>query len=140
MHRTRPFVALVSLALAAGCAASREELLDPMVGQDVVVAIEALGQPDETVELGAGRHLYVWRRVYDYDVGQQSTRSFHDRRDDWLFGDEPLVVEARICSTRLAVGFDFRVESWDYGCETALIERDGWRDPDWAPSRRIRPD
>jgi DNA-directed RNA polymerase beta subunit len=82
--------------------------------------------------------LIVWEK--DEVTGQQSIRSFHDRRDDWLFGDEPLVVEARICSTRLAVGFDFRVEGWDYGCETALIERDGWRDPDWAPSRRIRPD
>ena len=127
MSRIPRTLCLAALALAAGCVGpSREELLDPMVGQDVAVAIEALGQPDETVDLGEGRHLYVWRRIYGYDVGRRSTRLFDPRRDDWLFDDEPEVVEARICSTRMEVGFDFRIGGWDYVCETVYVERGPW--------------
>lgn len=128
MHRMHSFLGLSCLALLAGCIGpSRQEILDPMVGQDVNVAIEAFGQPEETVDLGEGRNLYVWRRVYEYDLGRQSSRWSEGTREDWLFDDEPVVTEARICSTRLAVAFDFTIEGWDYACETVFVEQDGWR-------------
>ena len=64
----------------------------------------------------------------------------HYNDEDWLFDDEPVIVEARVCSTRLAVAFDFRIEGWDYGCETVFVEPDGWRarDPIPAPNRPRR--
>lgn len=126
--------------LAAACAGpTREAVLDPMIGQDVDVAIEAFGQPEETVDLGEGRHLYVWRRVYEYDSGLHSLPEFDRRRGDWLFDDAPLLVEARVCSTRLAVGFDFVIESWDYGCETDYVERRDWRRGRPVPALGGRP-
>jgi len=135
MHRTFPLLGLACLAGLSGCIGpSRQEVLDPMVGQDVNVAIEAFGQPEETIDLGEGRNLYVWRRVYEYDLGGHSSRWFEGRREDWLFDDEPVIVEARVCSTRLAVAFDFRIEGWDYGCETVYVEPDGWRARDPVPA------
>jgi hypothetical protein len=128
MHRILSILGLACLALLSGCIGpSRQEVLDPMVGQDVNVAIEAFGQPEETIDLGDGRNLYVWRRIYEYDLGHHSSRWFDGGREDWLFDDEPVIVEARICSTRLAVAFDFRIEGWDYGCETVFAEPNGWR-------------
>ena len=127
--------------LLTGCIGpSREELLDPMVGQDVDVAIEAMGQPDEAVSLGDGRHAYSWQRLYDYEMEHQTAILSNRHRPHWLY-EEPEFVEARLCETRLVVGFDFLIESWDYGCETVRIERDAWRLQPLAPvqRRQIRP-
>ena len=35
--------------------------------------------------------------------------------------DKP--IKARVCLTGLHVGFDFIVESWEYGCHTEVEER-----------------
>ena len=29
----------------------------------------------------------------------------------------------------MTVGFDFVIESWDYGCETITVYRDSWPTP-----------
>ena len=130
---------VLSACLATGCAVqSREEVLDPMVGQDVDVAIEAFGQPEETKSLEDGKNLYIWRRVYDYDVGRQSMDWPDRRHDDWFFDRGPEIVDVRVCSTSLVVGFDFVSESWDYGCETVLVERDRWESRPVMP-RRLEP-
>lgn len=116
-----------TLALATACIGpSRQEVLDPMVGQDVDIAIEAFGQPAKTVELGEGRRLYVWQRVYDYDVGRQSF-DWPERSERWGLGwfeDDMETVDARVCSTGLVVGFDFVIESWDYACERVEMDRE----------------
>ena len=112
----------VLLLLAAGCVPTREETLDPLVGQDVDAAIESLGQPAETIALEDGKHLYIWRRVYKYDNGRQA-RSWPERRQAGWFEDPHRPEDARVCSTGLVVGFDFVIESWDYGCKTVIAER-----------------
>lgn len=67
------FAILALLAVAAGCSGPYlEERLDPMIGQDVDVVIEMLGQVYRTVELGDRGHRYVWERLYEYDLGRQS--------------------------------------------------------------------
>ena len=127
---------LLPVLLSTGCIGlSREELLDPMVGQDVDVAIEAMGRPHETVSLGDGRHAYVWQRIYDYEFERQTRIQAYRHRPYWL--EVPTaVVDARLCTTRVVVGFDFLVESWDYGCETVQVERDAWRAQPVAPFHR----
>jgi hypothetical protein len=98
-----------------------------MVGRDVDVAIETLGQPAEVIELGDGRRSYVWQRIFTYDYGPPSFTLEQWRYEStFWFEDEVREAPARLCSTRLAVGFDFRVESWDYGCETVTVQREQW--------------
>jgi hypothetical protein len=127
---------LLTATLLAGCIGpSREERLDPMVGQDVDVAIETMGQPDETVSLGDGRHAYRWQRIYDYEMEHRAMVQSNRHRPHWLF-EEPAFVDARLCTTQLIVGFDFLIESWDYGCETIQIEKDTWRAQPLIPSHR----
>lgn len=130
-------VLLLPVLLLAGCIGpTREELLDPMVGQDVDVAIEAMGQPDETLALGEGRNAYIWRRVYDYELERMTQIQSNRHRPHWLY-EEPAVVDVRLCETRLVVGFDFVIEGWDYGCRTVQVETDAWRNQPLArPHRR----
>lgn len=120
--------AVLTLALTAGCAGTwRQETMDAMVGQDVDVAIETLGQPAEVVELGEGRRTYVWQRIFTYDYGPPSYTLEEWRYEStFWFEDDVREAPARLCSTRLEVGFDFVIEGWDYGCETIIVERDPW--------------
>ena len=109
--------------LATGCTGpSRESVLDPMIGEDIETAIQTFGPPAETVELEDGERAYLWRRVYKYDKGRRA-RSWPDRRvAGWT--DEPgEPADARVCSTRLVTDFALRIRSWDYGCETVIVDR-----------------
>jgi hypothetical protein len=123
----RPLACALLAVVAGGCAAKRAETLDAMVGQDVDVAIETLGQPAEIIELGDGRRSYVWQRIFTYDYGPPSFTLEQWRYEStFWFEDEVREAPARLCSTRLAVGFDFRIEGWDYGCETITVQREQW--------------
>ena len=123
----RPLACALLAVAAGGCAAKRAETLDAMVGRDVDVAIATLGQPAEVIELGDGRRSYVWQRIFTYDYGPPSFTLEQWRYEStFRFEDEVREAPARLCSTRLAVGFDFRVESWDYGCETVTVQREQW--------------
>ena len=123
----RPLACALLAVAAAGCAARRAETLDAMVGQDVDVAIETLGQPAEVIELGDGRRSYVWQRIFTYDYGPPSFTLEQWRYEStFWFEDDVREAPARLCSTRLAVGFDFRIEDWDYGCETITVQRENW--------------
>lgn len=139
--RRRPLnllaAALLSGLLLSGCIGpTREERLDPMVGQDVDVAIEAMGQPDETVSLGEGRNAYLWQRMYDYDMEQRTLIQAERHRPHWLY-EEPEFVDARLCTTTLIVGFDFLIESWEYECRTVQIKQDdAWPAQQLAPFHR----
>jgi hypothetical protein len=118
--------------LANGCAGpSREAVLDPMIGEDIETAIQAFGPPAETVELDDGNRAYLWRRVYKYDKGRRA-RSWPERRLAGWTEEPGDHADARICSTRLVTGFDLRIRSWDYGCETVIADRhraaSGWND------------
>jgi hypothetical protein len=118
--------ALFAVAVGA-CATRRAETLDAMIGQDVDVAIETLGQPAEVIDLGDGRRSYVWQRIFTYDYGPPSFTLEQWRYEStFWFEDEVQEAPARLCATRLAVGFDFRIESWDYGCETITVQREQW--------------
>ena len=124
MNGTGPLACALLAIAAVGCAAKRAETLDAMVGRDVDVAIATLGQPAEVIELGDGRRSYVWQRIFTYDYGPPSFTLEQWRYEStFWFEDEVREAPARLCSTRLAVGFDFRVESWDYGCETVIVDR-----------------
>ena len=131
-------IALVAplVAVAAGCAAARHRNLDSMVGEDIDVAIAALGQPAEVVELGEGRRAYVWQRIFTYDYGPPSF-SLEQWRYESTFWFEDGVHEApaRLCSTRIEAGFDLRIEGWTYGCETIVVERAPWPAPEDRPNR-----
>jgi hypothetical protein len=124
------FCAIVALAaLLAGCLGPRrEQILNDLVGQDLSVAIETLGQPREVVELGEGRRTYVWERVFIHDDQPAAFSNEYWRHESrhW-FDDDPEEVPARLCSTGLQVGFDLVVESWDYGCETVTVDRERGR-------------
>lgn len=123
MHRLKLIGASSIILLVAGCTTpSRQELLDPMVGQDVEVAIEAFGKPDEIVDLEEGRHVYIWRRVYNYDTGRRAD-SWPERRLGGWIEDEDEQTDSRVCSTRLTIGFDLLIEEWEYGCETVFGSR-----------------
>lgn len=109
--------------LATGCAGpSREAVLDPMIGEDIETAIQAFGPPAETVELDNGNRAYLWRRVYKYDKGRRA-RSWPERRLAGWTEEPGDPADARVCSTRLVTGFDLRIRSWDYGCETVIVDR-----------------
>jgi hypothetical protein len=119
-----PIVLAVGLFVSGCVGPGREAVLDGLVGQDLSVAIETLGQPGAVVELGEGRRAYLWQRLFVNDFGPPTSI-----RDDWRsestywFDDEPPDVPGRLCSTRLAVGFDLVIESWDYACETVTVDR-----------------
>jgi hypothetical protein len=120
--RRRLYTSLLS-ALIAGCAGpSGESRLDPLVGEDIEVAIQRFGPPAETVELGEGHRAYVWRRVYRYDRGRRA-RSWPDRRVAGWTDDPDEAADGRVCSTRLLTDFDLRITDWDYGCETVIVDR-----------------
>lgn len=109
--------------LATGCTGpSRESVLDPMIGEDIETAIQAFGPPAETVELDDGNRAYLWRRVYKYDKGRRA-RSWPERRLAGWTEEPGEPADARVCSTRLVTGFDLRIRSWDYGCETVIVDR-----------------
>jgi hypothetical protein len=117
------FLTAVALAFAAGCVSpSREDVLEPLVGQDIDTAIEAFGPPADTVELEDGRRVYAWRRVYHYDKGRRA-RSWPERRTAGWTDDPERPADGRVCATRLTVGFDLRIEAWTYGCETVIVDR-----------------
>ena len=135
MQRTRTTIALIFTALVAACVGpAREEVLDPMVGQDVDLAIEAFGQPAETIDLEDGKHAYIWRRVYKYDKGRRAG-TWPERRLSGWHEDPDQPEDARVCSTQLIVGFDFLIEGWSYGCETVIAERTGRPMPRYSPIR-----
>lgn len=118
---------LLLLALATGCAAQRAQTLDAMVGEDVDVAIEALGQPAEVIDLGEGRRQYVWQRIFTYDFGHPSFTLEEWRYEStFWFEDDVQEAPARLCATRLDVAFDFRIERWDYACERITVQRQPW--------------
>ena len=127
-HRPRARAALSTAGLvlalaAAGCLGpTRKDSLDPLVGQDIDVAIESFGPPADTVELDGGGRAYVWRRVYHYDKGRRAS-SWPERRTAGWVDDPDRPQDGRVCATRLIVGFDLRIESWDYGCETMIVDR-----------------
>lgn len=131
MFFKRPLLLACLFALATGCGVvGQKDYLDGMVGQDVDVAIEALGQPDEVIALGEGRNDYVWRRIFTYDYGPPSFTLEQWRYDGvFAFEDDFHEAVARRCETRMTVGFDFVIESWDYGCETITVYRDSWPTP-----------
>ena len=109
--------------LAAGCTGpSRESVLDPMIGEDIETAIQTFGPPAETVDLGDGQRAYLWRRVYKYDKGRRA-RSWPERRLAGWTEESGEPADARVCSTRLVTDFDLRIRSWDYGCETVIVDR-----------------
>jgi hypothetical protein len=109
--------------LATGCTGpSREAVLEPMIGEDIETAIQAFGPPAETVELDDGNRAYLWRRVYKYDQGRRA-RSWPERRLAGWTEEPGEPADARVCSTRLVTGFDLRIRSWDYGCETVIVDR-----------------
>lgn len=141
MNGTRICIAVSLLTLLAGCTGTRrEETLDAMIGQDLDVAIETLGQPHEAIELGQGRRTYVWQRTFTFDYGPPSFTVEDWRYDStFWFEDEQQEAPARLCSTSLTVGFDLVIESWDYGCENITVERERW--PTWRdrPNRRVFP-
>ncbi len=97
-------------------------MLDPMVGQDVEVAVEAFGKPDEIVTLEEGRYIYVWRREYRGEVGPQSSLWPERRLEGWD-PDPDRPVRYRVCRTLLHVAFDFIVERWDHECGYETEER-----------------
>jgi hypothetical protein len=132
----RPAAVVGLLAVAAGCAGARHQTLEAMVGEDVGVAIEALGAPAEVIELDAGRREYVWQRIFTYDFGPPSF-SLEQWRYESTFWFEDGIREApaRLCSTRLEVGFELRIEGWSYGCETIVVERAPWPAPEDRPNR-----
>ena len=113
----------LSAVLLAACAGpSRETVLDSMVGQDVEVAVEEFGKPDEIVTLDEGRYIYAWRREYRSEVGPQSSMWPERRLEGW--GPDPdRPVRYRVCRTLLYVAFDFEVERWDYECGYETEER-----------------
>jgi hypothetical protein len=115
-------IALIVLLHASCVGPSRENLLDAMVGEDVDYAVEAFGQPADVIDVGQGRQAYVWRRVYNYDVNRRAD-SWPERRLAGWTEDKDKPTKARVCSTRLVVGFDFIVQSWNYGCETVIEKR-----------------
>ncbi len=123
-------VASLLMFLASCAGPRREDTLDAMIGQDLDVAIETLGQPDEAIELGQGQRIYVWQRVFTFDHGPPSFTLEEWRYDStFWFEDDQQEAPARRCSTRLTTGFDFVIESWDYGCENITVERQRW--PTW---------
>lgn len=130
-------LALLAPVLAViACAGSRPGGLEAMVGKDVDVAIEALGRPSEVIELGDGRREYVWQRIFTYDYGTPSFTIERWRYDStFWFEDGVQEAPARLCATRLEVGFDLVVESWSYGCETIVVERAPWPAPEDEPHR-----
>jgi hypothetical protein len=131
----------LAVLLLAGCLGpSREERLDPMIGQDLDVAIEVLGQPDESQSLEDGRQRHVWQRLYEYDPPPDPRAWTRHSSGHWL-DDDSETVDARLCETSLIVGFDFIIESWDYACHNVLLERDRWgaSRPLFAPRRDVKP-
>jgi len=128
----------IVFAGAAGCAGARHRTLDAMVGEDIDVAIAALGQPSEILDLADGRRSYVWQRIFTYDYGTPSFSLEQWRYDStYFFEDDVHAAPARLCSTRMEVSFDLRIESWGYGCETIVVERAPWPTPE-DPGNRIR--
>jgi hypothetical protein len=117
-----PLAALI-VPLTNGCVGpSRDSVLDSMVGKDIDYAVEAFGQPADVIDMGEGRQTYVWRRVYNFDVNRRADSLPERRMKGWIDDpDEP--TKGRVCSTRFLVGFDFIVQSWDYGCETVIEKR-----------------
>ena len=121
-------ITLTTVLIAACAGPGREESLDAIVGEDIEVAMEAFGQPSEIIDLDQGRHVYVWRRHYNYDVNRRA-RSWPERR---LAGwEEPSMLpsKSRVCSTRLFVSFDLVVEGWEYGCETVVQDEPPVEEP-----------
>ena len=116
---------LLALGLWACAGPSRETVLDSFVGQDVEIAVEEFGKPAQVVTLDEGRYVYIWRRVYSYDVNRRAD-SWPERRLQGWESDPDKPVKARVCLTSLYVGFDFIVERWDYGCHTE-VEESGYR-------------
>lgn len=130
--KVKEFSVVVSLsALLASCAGpGRQETLDAMIGQDLDVAIETLGQPDETIELGQGQRTYVWQRIFTFDHGPPSFTLEEWRYDSTFWSEkDQQEAKARQCSTSLTVGFDLVIETWDYRCENITVERQRW--PTW---------
>jgi hypothetical protein len=126
----------IVLAGLTGCAGARHGSLDAMVGEDIDVAISAMGQPSEVLELGEGRRSYVWQRIFTYDYGTPSFSLERWRYDStYWFEDDVREAPARLCSTRLEVSFDLRIEGWTYGCETIVVEREPWPTPEDTPNR-----
>ena len=122
-RRCATILPILAVFLLSACAGpSRETLLDGMVGQDVEAAVEEFGKPAEVVTLDEGRYVYIWRRVYNYDVNRRAD-SWPERRLEGWQSDPDKPVKARVCLTSLYVGFDFVVERWDYGCHTEVEER-----------------
>lgn len=121
--------------LLAGCqAVGRAQTLDGLTGQDVSLAIEALGQPHQVLEQGEGRRVYVWQRIFTYDYGPPSfTLEAWRYESTFWFEEDEQEAPARLCSTRLSVGFDMVIVSWDYGCETITVRREQW------PAEQDRP-
>ena len=93
-----------------------------MIGEDLETAIQAFGPPAATVHHHDGNRAYLWRRMYKYDTGRRA-RSWPERRLAGWTEEPGEPADARICSTRLVTGFDLRIRSWDYGCETVIVDR-----------------
>ena len=135
IDNARKAVVVAALCLAAACTgARRAETFDQMIGEDVAVTIEALGQPQQVEDMGDGRQAYVWERIFSYDYGHPSF-TVEEWRYESTYGfpsDRPS-PRGRRCATRFLVGFDMRIEGWDYACETIKVEPGQW------PTEQDRP-
>jgi len=121
-------VIVAAICLTVACTGTeRAETLDQIIGEDVAVAIEMLGQPHRVEDLGDGEQTYVWERIFTYDYGHPSFTLEEWRYDStYGFPDDRPDARGRRCSTCLRVGFDMRIQAWDYSCETTTVDRGQW--------------